>query len=197
MGVLHCGKNGAMSLRPAALAALLCGCGALLPRSEIVTESPWRNFSEAQAVFERIVPGVTTLEDLKALRLDPQANPNITILNYSDVLRRFIPNPSISAGDLDAGVRECISAKTVCRGLEIDQRSLERQRYGNFWADFLNFRRKVDIRGWRFNGLLLLKDGVVVYKLTGGQPEIREHEQSNNPLGPLQGLGESRILNAF
>ena len=145
-------------------------------------------------MFDQIVPYQTTAADLKQLNLDPNGNPNITILNYSDVLRRFIPSPSISASDLDAGVRECITAKTTCRGYEIDQKSMKRIRNGNFWSDFLNFDRKIDIQGWRFNGVLLLKGNVVVYKLTGGQPSIQEYEENHTPLGPFQGIGESRLM---
>jgi len=82
----------------------------------------------------------------------------------------------------------------VCRGYEIDQRSMKRDRYGNFWLDVFNFRRKIDIVGWRFNGVILMREGMVVYKLTGGQPAIHEHEESTQPLGPFQGIGESRLL---
>lgn len=170
------------------------GCSDLLPRGESVAESPWQSFEEAQQTFNKIVPRVTTVEDLKRFKLDPLSNPNITLLNYSDVLRRFIPSPAIDPDDLEAGIRECLQAKSACSGYEVDQRSLKRKRYGNFWLDFLNFRRKTDIVGWRFNGVILIKNGVVVYKLTGGQPHIHEHDDNRNPLGPLQGIGESRIF---
>ena len=80
-------------------------CSALLPHSETITESPWQSFEEAQRAFDQIIPHKTTVTDLKRLKLDPASNPNITILNYSDVLRRFIPSPSINASSLDAGVR--------------------------------------------------------------------------------------------
>lgn len=173
---------------------LLAGCGSLLPRSETVAESPWRNFQEAQQAFDKIIPRQTTVADLKQLKLDPATNPNITLLNYSDVLRRFIPSGSITALDMDTGVLECVLAKTACKGYEVDQRTLKRNRVGNFWLDFLNFRRKVDVVGWRFNGVILIKGDVVVYKLTGGQPVIHETEQSRNPLGPFQGIGESRLF---
>lgn len=177
------------------LPVFLAGCGSLLPRAEVVTESPWQSFQDVQQVFDKIVPYQTTVEDLKRLRLDPESNPNITILNYSDVLRRFIPSPSINAHDLDSGVRECIMANTACKGYEIDQRFIKRKRYGNFWADILNFKRKVDVIGWRFNGVILIKDSLVVYKLTGGQPAIHELEENKNPLGPFQGIGESGLFN--
>lgn len=175
----------------------LAGCSSFLPRGSSVVEGPWGSYEEAQQAFDQIIPYRTTAGDLKVLRLDPHANPNILILNYSDVLRRFVPSPSINADDLDAGVKECINAKAVCRGLEIDQRSIRRTRIGNFWADFLNFKRQTDVTGWRFNGVLLLKGEVVVYKLVGGQPIIHEMEQNRNPLGPLQGVGEAELRRRF
>jgi hypothetical protein len=179
----------------ALIPALLAGCGALLPRAESVAESPWQSFQEAQQAFDSIVPYQTTVEDLRQLKLDPLQYPNITLLNYSDVLRRFIPSPSTNTRDLDPGVQDCISAKSACKGYEVDQKTMKRRRYGNFLADFLNFKRKVDIAGWRFNGVILIRDGIVVYKLTGGQPAIHELEESRNPLGPLQeSIGESRML---
>ena len=43
---------------------------------------------------------------------------------------------------------------------------------------------------------MLLKDRVVVYKLTGGQPVIHESEEANNPLGPVQSIG-SKLLGGW
>lgn len=175
-----------------AFALLFLGaCSSMLPKAEVVTISPWHSFQEIQHVFDGISPHRTTVADLRNLGLDPGENPNITILNYSDILRRFIPGPSIDARDLDEGVQECIQAKAACIGYEIRQEVIKKVRYGNFWADFLNFKRKVDILGWRFNGVILIKDKVVVYKLSGGEPSIHQYEENRNPLGPLQGLGES------
>jgi len=173
------------------VATALAGCSSLLPRSEALVDSPWRSFEEAQRAFDQIVPHTTTTADLRRLKLDPVSNPNITILNYSDVIRRFIPSPSIDASSLDSGVQDCVRAAARCQGYEVDHRVLKRSRYGNFWADILNFRRKTDVVGWRFNAVVLMVDDVVVYKVTGGQPVIHEHEDSRNPLGPFQGSGEA------
>jgi hypothetical protein len=165
---------------------LLAGCTSLLPRSkESSPASPWTTYREAQAAFDQIVPGKTTVADL--------AVPNIAVLNYSDILRRFMLNQSVTMSDLDRGVQECVQAMTVCRGLEINQRLVKKHRNGSFWLDFLGFRRETHIQGFRFNGLVLLKDGVVVYKLTGGQPVIHESEENSNPLGPVQSIGNKLL----
>jgi len=173
----------------------LAGCSSLLPHAHTNIVGPWQNYHEAQQAFDKIIPYQTTLEDLRTLKLDPESNPNIGILNYSDVIRRFIPSPSVNAEDLAPGVKECIMAKAACNGYEIVQQSTTRKRYGNFWADFMNFKRKVELTGWNFSGVILLKDNVVIYTLAGGKPAIRELEESKNPLGPFQGEGESMLRN--
>jgi hypothetical protein len=177
--------------------ALLClvapGCSALLPSSRHATASHWKSYQEAELAFDKIIPGITTEADLRKLKLEPGTNPNIAILNYSDVLMRFVPHASISINDLDTGVRLCITAKTACKGFEITQSSLAKNRNGNFVADVFGFSRATRITGWKFNGILLLKDGVVIYKLHGGQPSIAQDEVERTPLGPVQSLGRQML----
>lgn len=179
------------------LLLVLAGCNSLLPHGDVNVEGPWQSFEEAQQTFDKITPYRTTVADLKVMNLDPYSQPNISILNYSDVLRRFAPNAPASADNLDAGVWECINAKTACQGFEVTQKSIKRNRSGSFLGDFLNFSRQVDVTGWSFNGVVLIKDNVVIYKLVSGQPQIREQEKSKNPLGPLQGAGESAVKSSF
>jgi hypothetical protein len=179
-----------LSLAWLAAAALSAGCSSMLPKSASTTQSPWATYRDVQLTFDKIIPGQTTNAELRDLQLDPEANPNIAILNYADVLMRFVPNASISMSDLDIGVRECISAKTLCRGYAIAQKSVIKNREGNFFADILGFHRETNITGWKFDGLILIKDGVVIYKLSGGQPSISEREDVKNPLGPVMGLGQ-------
>ncbi|MGC9163797.1 MAG: hypothetical protein ACP5F9_09675 [Thiomonas sp.] len=172
------------------LAVVLGGCASLLPRGAAQTGKPWSDFQQANAAFERIQPFVTTTAQLREQGIDPLSTPNITILNYADIVRRLVP-PSGSDIALDPGIRACLQAQTACRGYEIDQRHIDRKRVGNFWLDFLDFRRETVTTGWRFNMLLLVVNDRVVYKLWGGQPEISEVETTRNPLGPLQGFGQS------
>ena len=137
-----------------------------------------------------LVTTLSKIDDLKQLGIDPFANPNITILTYSDILRRFVPSTIIQPDDLDGGIRDCLAAKELCRGYEIDHKQIKRKRYGNFWLDFLNFDRKTEVTGWRFNAVIVIKDNLVTYKLWSGQPLIHELEDNRNPLGPFQGSGE-------
>ena len=123
------------------------------------------------------------------MSLDPARNANIAILNYADVMRKFMLNQSFSVNDLDNGVRDCVLAKIACRGFEINQSLVQKQRMGNVILDVLGFHRETHTEGWRFNALILLRDDIVVYKLTGGQPVIQATEENQNPLGPVQAIG--------
>lgn len=173
------------------------GCSQLLPRGTVEVKGVWGSFDEARASFDKIVPYQTRVEDLEAIGIVPRVTPNITVLSYSDVLQRFVPSPVINPAELDDPIRDCISAKTACSGYEIDQRFIKRERVGNFWADFLGFKRETDVKGWRFRGLVLIKDQLIIYKLVSGEPLISEKELNRNPLGPFQGLGESALRNVF
>src|SRR5260221_9902494 len=100
---------------------LVSSCTSLLPNSKEVTASPWQTYQDAQETFDKIIPGHTTIADLRVMSLDPGANANIAILNYADVMRKFMLNQSFSINDLDNGVRECGLPKIACRGFEISQ----------------------------------------------------------------------------
>lgn len=170
----------------ALIAAPMVGCTTLLPRGHTATQESWPNYASAQAAIERIVPHRTRRADLAASGIDPYNNPAITILNYSDIVQRFVVAGAVKREELDAGILECLQAGKACQGYAIAVRSTDRKRTGNFWLDLFNFRRVTDITGWSFNALVLLVDDLVVYTLHGGQPRIHEQEVSRNPLGPMQ-----------
>lgn len=181
-----------------ALAGWLAGCSSLLPGSKETSgtaNTAWQSYEEAEQAFARITPGTTTVHELAALRLDPRTNPNITLLHNFQVRERFIPNSTVTLADLDAGVRQCVEARSTCVGWEIDQSAMQKKRNGNAALDMLKMRRETHTSGWRFAGLLLIKDGVVLYKLAGGQPHIHEIASSEDALAPLQAIGTK--LNAI
>src|SRR5438270_4316246 len=140
------------------LACCLAGCSTtLLPRSKEVTSSPWQTYQDAQDTFDKIIPGQTTIAELRLMSLDPASNANIAILNYADVMRKFMLNQSFSINDLDNGVRDCVSAKVACRGFEINPIQVHRQRLGNVVLEVLGFHRETHTAGWPFNGLIRLQ----------------------------------------
>ncbi len=171
------------------LCALLLGaCASLLPHSK--NDSPtFKSFDEARKAIESLVPMNSTQATLTEMGLDPVKQPNIVILTHADIARRLVSGSVLSREDLDPGIVTCISARDACRGWDIVTASVEKQRTGNFWSDFFNFSRTTQTSGWRFNALILMVDGVVVYRSWGGQPLLNEKEVSTNPLGPLQDMG--------
>lgn len=166
--------------------AALSDCARSLPTSQRLTRSTWASFDDAKAAYDKVVPGQTTVAALRALGIDPYANANITVLSYLDISRRFLAGDAVRLDQLPASVRACIEAQDACSGYEIALQHIYRERKGNTLADLLNFRRETYETGWTFNGLFVLHDGLVVYKLWSGMPKIDRWLGTDNPLGPVQ-----------
>jgi hypothetical protein len=177
----------------AGIAFALSACTGLLPRAKQETQTPWHSYAEAQAMFEKIIPGKTRLVDLKALAVEPDQTPNVALLSHTDLLRRLFPATSFDLRLLDPGLQECMSPPHTCFAYEIEQVSLDRQRFGSFWLDFFNFKRQVNVSGWRFNAVIVIKHDTVVYKLWSGKPNVHQLELESSPLGPFQGFGPALL----
>jgi hypothetical protein len=171
--------------------AWLAGCAALLPRS--LTEQPagFDSFEAAARALDQAVPYRTTTVELKTLGFDLDASPNVTLVPYPQLIARLAPNSSVPLDALDPGIRDCILARQACRVYEFHLAREARQREGNFFLDFLNFRRFTAIKGWRFDGLLVVRDGLLLFQSHAGEPRIDRTELEVRPLGPLQPAGES------
>jgi hypothetical protein len=169
----------------------LSGCAGLLPAGRSETPLPWADYTDAVAAIDAIEPYVTTRSMLAARRIDPAGNAAITILSYTDLLQRFPAIAAVSDDKLERGISDCLDSGKRCTAYSIAVRQVRTKRTGNFWLDVLNFRRETVTTGWSLNALIVFVDDTVVYVLTGGQPNISEEQVTRNPLGPLQGLGES------
>ena len=97
-----------------------------------------------------------------------------------------MPNQSITVKDLAEGLQDCLADQEQCIAYEIIIRKYDSQRYGNVFLDLFNFRRKTNVSGWEFMALIVIKDSLVVYKLSSGRPNTDELDDTKNPLGPLQ-----------
>lgn len=173
------------------LMLLLTACSSLLPRGSTEAQSGFGSFEEARDAIEQVKPYQTTTGQLKDLGFDVQATANVRQIPYPEVIARLAPNPSVPLGMLDAGIRDCIESRQACRAYEFSFARQYSHREGSFWADFLNFRRRTEITGWRFQGLVVVRDGVVLFRNYGGEPQIKQTERQSNPLGPLQSAGEA------
>jgi hypothetical protein len=178
-------------LRLAAFAAVLglVACASdVLPRTERQASGPFESYEIAEAAYRVIEPGVTTVAKLRELGIDPATTPNLSVVNYVEVMRHFMPNDTIALGDLDPAVQGCIAAKTACSGWLLTPGASATQRTGDVSLDVLGFQRETEETGWSAAMLLLLADDVVVYKLWSGTPHTAERREETNPLGPAQDL---------
>lgn len=169
---------------------LLAGCGGLLPRGSAETPPVFEGFEQAEGAAKRIVGLKTRVEELKALGFDPNGA-NVTVIPYPDIVARLAPYPGVPVDQLDPGVRECIEAQAACRGYLFHFEHQNRRRQGSFWLDFLNLRRNTYVTGWWFDALIVVSDGVVLFRNYGGQASTDRTERQVNPLGPFQPAGES------
>lgn len=173
---------------------LFAGCTYLLPSRENIVHSHWNDFHGAKLDYEKIIPGVTTLDDLNRMNFNPYKVPNISIINTTEIINLFMPNPSIRLEDLDPGIQKCIKSRDRCMAVKIEPSVLNKKRVGNFWADLFSFKRQTVGTGWELRGLITVVDGIVTYRdPAGGKPLIRTEEIEIKPLGPAQDIGGSII----
>lgn len=175
----------------AALVITLAGCGGLLPRGSTDTPAGFATFREAEAAASRVEGMKTRAADLQALGFDLAAGTNVTLIPYPDIVARLVPYSGVAVDQLDPGIRECIRVQSACRGYLIHFERQDRKRQGSFWLDFLNVRRHTFIKGWWFDALFVVSDGVVLFRNYGGQASIDRLDKQVNPLGPFQPAGES------
>jgi len=174
---------------PALVAVILLalsGCGSSLPKGEAKTQSPWQSFDEAKAAYDSIELQETTTDDLQELGFDPYSTPNVKILSYLDLIEVFSPNDSVKPDDLPPSVLACIKAREQCLAYQATPSVSSSKRVGNVFLDLLKFKRERIRTGWSFNALVVINQGVVVYKIWSGVPSIDEMESRKNPLGPIQ-----------
>jgi|SRR6185503_17491467 hypothetical protein len=171
-----------------ALVLLSSGCRSVLPSEDRRPRTPWTNFNDADAAFDKIVPHKTTVADLKDLGFDPHATPNVRIITYLDIINRFLPNNSLKLDDLQPDVRACIESKDCCHAYEINLDITNNKRYGSVVLDIFGFNKKTHVTGWSYRALIIVKDEVVTYKLRAGEPNVNKYERKTKPLGPFQEL---------
>jgi len=170
---------------------LICtSCSSLLPSSTVSVVSPWQDYESAKQAYLKIVPGATTLAELKELGFDPTNVPNIRIMSATDVVTVFVPNSSIAIEDLAVGIQKCIKSKSRCIAYKVEPSIVNVNRTGNFWSDLFTFKRISTTRGWEFRGLIAIVDDIVTYRdPPGGRPLLNSVETVRKPLGPLQEVG--------
>jgi hypothetical protein len=150
------------------------------------TQHAWSTYQDVDNVVAQIRVG-QSLDDLRALGLDVHKTPNVESLTYLDIAKRFgligLKDHTLVVPD---GVKKLMEAAENGRAYEMTVESTTHERIGSFWADFLQFRKKTHITGWKYTLLLIVVDDKVQYVLHKGNPNIDKLEKEKNPLGPFQ-----------
>lgn len=170
--------------------AAMMGCTGLLPRTQTVDVSPFESYEGARAAFEKMVPYRTRQGALASFGLDTRSAANVEQVPYPQWVGRLV-QANVPLAQVDAGIRDCLAAGQSCRAYVFKFGHVERRRLGDFLTDFFNFRRVTRTQGWRFEGVVLLRDDLVLFHSHGGQPTIELWDDRHNPLGPFQAMGES------
>jgi len=186
----------AMALVLLSLLTMTTGCANLFMSNRSVTQAPWTNWDQVNIAFNSITPNHTTIKELRHMGFDPAVTPNITIMPYIDIVPIFMPNPNIHMCDLPIGVQIYIQSATNNCAYRVILQDVMQKRHGNLLLDIFGFKRLTHQSGWRFRGLILIKNNVVVYTLSSGEPNISSDESVIKPLGPFQDMQDSagRIL---
>ena len=171
-----------------------CKSVSLLPSSYDETVSKHDSYESLKNSYDNIVIGSSTKGDLKQVGFDLDFGNNVEELTYVAVSKIFLHNPAIDRSDLPEGIIECLEAKGGCKAYKISIENINKERYGSFWADVFNFRKRTRHTGWRFEALFILVNDKVVYALQSGQHNIDKTEVKKNPLGPVQGFGGEKLI---
>jgi len=167
------------------------GCACLFPSNQSTTLCRWKSWSEVNAAFDQIAPDHTTIRDLQIMGFDPSVTPNIKIIPLADILQLFLPNASVRVSDLPEGVREYIESRKNNPAYLVELQDIRDKRHGDIILDIFSFKRQTHQSGWRFKGLILMTNDVVVYRLSSGEPQVASEDKKIKPLGPFQELDGS------
>lgn len=165
---------------------IVSGCAALLPRSSNVTNSPWKTYKEVVYAYNKVVPHRSTVTDIKKLGFDIYSTSNLKVLSYVDIA---VATSTLKREGLGNGIEACLLVRDMCTGYVFEPQVAKSNRYGNFWMDTFNFKRKTKESGWKFKASFLIVDSVIVEKFWYGEPMVDLDKEVVNPLGPLQELG--------
>jgi hypothetical protein len=165
---------------------LTTGCQSMFITRQSTTLTQWTNWDQINMAFNKITPNRTTTKDLRKLGFDPNVTPNIKLMPYVDIVPIFMPNPNIHKEDLPIGVRVYVEAKKGNQAYLVELENVKEKRHGNLLLDVFGFKRLTHQSGWRFKGIILIKDDTVVYTLSSGEPDISLEDSNIRPLGPFQ-----------
>jgi hypothetical protein len=163
----------------------------MLPAARQDVSNPWKDFADAKASYDRIIPYRTDIAAVRQLGFSPYQSANVQVLNEAQVVNAVLPSPLKEKTTIPSGIKDCMQHQDACSGYLMEPSHITQERVGNFFLDFLNFRRKTLTSGWKFSALIVVIDDMVVYKQWSGEPRMESVDLRTNPLGPLQSMGET------
>jgi len=168
-----------------------CATTRLMPRSDDVTIGgvDWKSYADAHALYDSVNVGTTKIDELvgnDGKPLDIATQKNVRTLSRPSLSALFLENGSGNFDSLPDGVKVCLRYNIECSSYLIHQDSSKEVGVGSIALRFLRFKEESIIKGWYVDMLLLVVDGVIVYKHIEGTPNGTERYKSNtNPLGPF------------
>lgn len=166
--------------------AMTAGCASVMPSStERTTDGvKWTSFADAERFTQSIVEGRSTLDDLAANGLDLRGadSQNAKRITPTVFIEQFGTNPTV----MPSGARRCSLAIDRCTGYVFTKQELQKKGKGNIILRLTGFKKESDVTGWEAKLVVLLLDGVVVYKELGGTAMVSREESGTNPLGPAE-----------
>ncbi len=163
----------------------------ILPQKHELAITSFKTFDQTRSGYDKVVVNQTTIADLKALGFDPDRSANIQQVTYLDIVQAFLPRQDMPFSTVPTSVQTCVAAQNRCIGYLVAPKVSDTARTGSIFLDFFNFRRRSETKGWQASTIFVLLDGVVVYKLWSGEPNIHTITTTVNPLGPAQDLGSA------
>lgn len=195
----------ALAVHPAALASLwrlavtsalvmaLAACSNLLPRGRSEEPSGFADYESAREALEQIRPYQTGLDELGRLGFQVGSSANLERVPYPQWVPLLL-GQNVPLDQADIGIRDCLAARAECQAYVFRFSRIKSERHGSFLADVFNFKRNTSVRGWRFEGIVLIRGNVVLFRNHRGQPKIDLYEERTNPLGPFQSMGDALAL---
>ena len=191
MTTSHVGRRASRALAIGAVLGLGACTAHILPQQHELAITSFHTFDQTRTGYDKVVVNQTTIADMKALGFDPDKSANIQQITYLDVVQSFLPRQDMPFSTVPTSVQTCVAAQNRCIGYVIAPKVSDSNRTGSIFLDFFNFRRRTETKGWAASSMFVLLDGVVVYKLWSGEPNIHTISTKVNPLGPAQDLGSA------
>jgi len=183
-------RNLCMRGLAALLAVSAMGCTSLLPSTHSEEPSGFNTYEAARTALDQVQPYQTSVDELGRLGFQVNSSTNLELVPYPQWVGLLI-GQNVPLDQADVGIRDCLAARAGCQAYVFRFSRLTSERRGSFLADFLNFKRNTYVHGWRFEGTMLVRDKVVLFRNHRGQAKIDLYEDRSNPLGPFQSMGES------